>query len=444
MTHSTTGRKMRIGSFLSGTGTNMGSWRHPDSVQDGAVNFGHYLEMTRQAEVAKFDFVFFGDGLYISEKSHPNFLTRFEPLTLLAALAPATSHIGLVATLSTTYSEPFTVARQFGTIDLLSEGRAGWNIVTSPLAGTAANYGKAGITPEHPDHDVRYRMANEFIDVTEGLWESWEDDAFIRDKESGQFIDPAKLHALNHEGEFFSVAGPLNLTRSRQGQPVIFQAGASDAGRNFAASRADAIFSVQPEIGSATRFRADLHARASKNGRRPEDILILQGIGPIIGRTHEEAEEKFRAIGDLVNTDVALAYLGRFFDDIDWSSYDLDAPFPELGDRGRGGWQSTTDGIIKYAKKAGLTLREVALGTTTPRHGFIGTATEIADTMQAWFEAGAADGFMLACPVLPTGMAEFIQEVFPISVERGLFRDEYESETLRENLGLGSLDQSPD
>ena len=417
----------------------MGSWRHPESIPDGAVNFAHYLKMTRQAEAAKFDFVFFGDGLYISEKSHPNFLTRFEPLTLLASLAPATSRIGLVATLSTTYSEPFTVARQFGTIDLLSEGRAGWNIVTSPLAGTAANYGKAGVTPDHPDHDVRYRMANEFIDVTEGLWHSWEDDAFLRDKERGEFIDPSKLHALNHEGEFFSVAGPLNLTRSRQGQPVLFQAGASEAGRDFAASRADAIFAVQPEIGSATRFRADLHERAIRNARRPEDVLILQGIGPVIGRTREEAEEKFRAIGDLVEIDIALAYLGRFFDDIDWSGYDLDAPFPDLGDRGRGGWQSTTDGIKKHAKNAGLTLREVALGTTTPRHAFIGTATDIADNMQAWFEAGAADGFMLDCPVLPTGMTEFIEEVVPILVARGLFRSEYEGETLRENLGLAPL-----
>ncbi|MEZ7980712.1 MAG: LLM class flavin-dependent oxidoreductase [Myxococcota bacterium] len=437
---STASKKMRIGTFLSGTGSNMGSWRHPQSVPDGAVNLGHYLEMTRQAEAAKLDFVFFGDGLYISEKSHPNFLTRFEPLTLLAALAPATSHIGLVATLSTTYSEPFTVARQFGTIDLLSEGRAGWNIVTSPLAGTAANYGKAGVEPDHPDHDVRYRMANEFVDVTEGLWRSWENDAFLRDKERGQFIDPNKLHALNHEGEFFSVAGPLNLIHSRQGQPVLFQAGASEAGRDFAASRADAIFAVQPEIGSATRFRTNLHERAIKSGRRQGDILILQGIGPVVGRTHQEAEDKFRAIGDLVNIDVALAYLGRFFDDIDWSSYDLDAPFPDLGDRGRGGWQSTTDGIKKYAKKAGLTLREVALGTTTPRHAFIGTATKIADNMQTWFEAGAADGFMLDCPVLPTGMTEFINEVVPILVERGLFRDEYEAETLRENLGLGAFD----
>jgi len=428
-------RLLRIGTFLSGTGSNMGSWRHPESVLDGAINFAHYLDMTSRAEAAKLDFVFFGDGVYISEKSHPNFLTRFEPLTLLAALAPATSHIGLVATLSTTYSEPYTVARQFGTIDLLSGGRAGWNIVTSPLAGSAANYGKT----EHPDHDLRYRMADEYLDVTEALWGSWEEGAFVRDRASGRFIDSRKLHPIDHKGEFYSVAGPLNLTRSRQGQPVLFQAGASEAGREFAASRADAIFAVQPDMGSAIRFRQDLHQRAAKRGRRPEELVILQGISPIVGRTPAEAEEKFRAIGDLVDLDVALAYLGRFFDDIDWSVYDLDAPFPDLGDHGRSGWQSATDGIKKQAKLAGLTLREVALNSTTPRHAFIGTASGIADTMEQWFEAGAVDGYMLDGAVLPTGLTEFVEEVVPILVERGVFRREYEAETLRGNLGLAEF-----
>jgi len=424
--------RLRIGAFLSGTGSNMGSWRHPDAVTDGAVNFDHYLSMTRRAEQAKLDFVFFGDGLYISEKSHPNFLTRFEPLTLLAALAPATENIGLVATLSTTYSEPFTVARQFGTIDLLSKGRAGWNIVTSPLAGSAANFGKT----DHPDHDLRYRMADEHLDVTQALWGSWEDGAFLRDPGSGRFIDPSKLHAIDHVGEFYSVAGPLNLTRSVQGRPVLFQAGASEAGRDFAASRADAIFAVQGELNSAVRFRADLHQRARRFGRAPEDLVVLQGIGPVVGRTAAEAEEKFRAIGALTDIYVALAYLGRFFDDIDWSDFELDAPFPDLGDRGRSGWQSATDGIKAQARRADLTLREVALGATTPRHEFIGTASEIADKLAAWFEAGAADGFMLDCPVLPSGLSDFVDEVLPILVERGLFRSEYECETLRGNLGL--------
>lgn len=430
-----TDRKMRIGTFLSGTGSNMASWRHPEATADGAINFAHYLEMTRWAEAAKLDFVFFGDGLYISEKSHPNFLTRFEPLTLLAALAPATSHIGLVATLSTTYSDPFTVARQFGTIDLLSNGRAGWNIVTSPLAGSAANFGKS----QHPEHDDRYRMAAEHLAVTEGLWASWDDDAFVRDKSSGRFIDPDKLHRLDHKGEFYSVAGPLNLTRSQQGQPVLFQAGASEAGRDFASHHADAIFAVQGNLESAVRFRNDLMQRAVKQDRKPEDLVILQGIGPIVGRTAEEAEEKYRSIAQLVDIQIALDYLGRFFEDIDWSRFDLDAPFPDLGDHARGGWRSTTDNIKKHAKHAGLSLREVALNATTPHHAFIGTPTHIADKMQQWFEAEACDGFMVDAPVLPMGLNDFTSEVVPLLVERGLFREEYEAETLRENLGLSPL-----
>jgi len=209
-------RKMRLGVFFSGSGGNMASWRHPSAVPDGAVNLEYYQGMTRKAEDSKLDFVFFGDRLYISEKSHPNFLIRFEPLTLLAALSMVTTNIGLAATLSTTYSDPYTVARQFSSIDHLSNGRAGWNIVTSPLEGSAANYSK----PEHPEHDTRYRMADEFVEITKGLWDSWEDDAFIRDKESGVFIDPSKMHRLDHQGEFYSVQGPLNISRAKQGSPA--------------------------------------------------------------------------------------------------------------------------------------------------------------------------------------------------------------------------------
>ena len=213
-------RTLHLGTFLAGTGSNMASWRHPHAVPDAAINLHYYKTLTSKAEAAKFDFVFFGDGLYISEKSHPNFLNRFEPLTLLAALSGCTTHIGLVATLSTTYSEPYTVARQFASIDHLSNGRAGWNIVTSPLEGSAANYSKPG----HPEHDLRYRMAHEYLDVTLGLWDSWEDDAFVRDKAAGMFFDPTKMHRLNHQGEFFSVQGPLNVSRSELGRRVHCQA----------------------------------------------------------------------------------------------------------------------------------------------------------------------------------------------------------------------------
>ena len=283
-------RKMKIGVFFSGSGGNMASWRHPSSVPDGAVNLNYYRGMTRTAEDAKLDFAFFGDGLYISEKSHPNFLVRFEPLTLLAALSMDTTHIGLAATLSTTYSDPYTVARQFSSIDHLSDGRAGWNIVTSPLEGSAANYSKA----EHPQHDLRYRMADEFVEITKGLWDSWEDDAFIRDKESGVFIDPSKMHRLDHKGEFYSVQGPLNISRSKQGSPVLIQAGSSEAGRGFAAKIADAIFTGQATSSDAVGFYNDIKTRAKEAGRDPGQVLILPGCSPIVGDTPEEAEAKYQ------------------------------------------------------------------------------------------------------------------------------------------------------
>jgi len=425
-------RKMRIGAFLSGSGGNMASWRHPSAVPDGAVNLEYYKGMTRTAEAAKLDFVFFGDGLYISEKSHPNFLVRFEPLTLLAALAMETTNIGLAATLSTTYSDPYTVARQFSSIDHLSDGRAGWNIVTSPLEGSAANYSK----PEHPQHDLRYRMAGEFVEITKGLWDSWEDDAFIRDKESGVFIDPSKMHRLDHEGEFFSVQGPLNISRSKQGRPVLIQAGSSEAGRGFAANIADAIFTGQATSADASGYYTDIKTRAKEAGRDPGQVLILPGCSPVVGATPEEAEAKYQEIANLVVLEDALNYLGRYFNDMDFSPYDLDAPFPELGDFGRNGWESTTDRIKQVAKEENLTLREMALRSTTPRNEFIGTPTQVADSMQRWFENGAADGFMLVPSVLPQGLNDFVEYVLPILKERGLFRAEYEADTLRGNLGL--------
>ena len=425
-------RMMRIGTFLAGTGSNMASWRHPTAIPDAAINLDYYRRLTRKAEDAKLDFAFFGDGLYISEKSHPNFLNRFEPLTLLAALAMDTIHIGLAATLSTTYSDPFTVARQFMSIDQISNGRAGWNVVTSPLEGSALNYGK----PEHPAHDLRYRMAEEYIEVAKGLWDSWEDDAFIRDRASGEFIDPDKMHRLNHVGEFFSVQGPLNISRSPQGRPVLIQAGSSEAGRGFAAKIADAVFTGQASRASAEEFSGDVKGRAAAAGRSPDEVLIMPGCSPIVGRTPEEAERKYLEIAGLVEVDQALNYLGRYFNDLDFTQYDLDAPFPELGDFGRNGWESSTDSIKKTAREKELTLRETALQVTTPRHEFIGTAEQVADTMEEWFESGACDGFMLSGALLPQGFDDFVDHVLPILKERSLFRTEYEADTLRGNLGL--------
>ena len=425
-------RKLRLGTFLGGTGSNMASWRHPHAVADATINLDYFKTLTRQAEAAKFDFAFFGDGLYISEKSHPNFLNRFEPLTLLAALAMVTTHIGLAATLSTTYSEPYTVARQFASIDHLSNGRAGWNIVTSPLEGSALNYSK----PAHPEHDLRYRMAQEFVDVTTGLWDSWEDDAFIRNKATGVFFDAAKMHRLNHTGEFFSVQGPLNIARSRQGRPVLIQAGASEAGKAFAARVADAIFTSQGSLAEAVQFAQDVKRLAAQYGRNPQEVLIFPGCSPIVGHTVAEAERKYQEIASLVDIPDALHYLGRYFNDIDFTQFDLDAPFPDLGDFARNGWESTTDKLKHLAKAEHLTLRQLALRTTTPKSAFIGTPTHIADTMQEWFEAGAADGFMISGAVLPDGLTDFIDHVVPILQARGIFRTAYEDDTLRGNLGL--------
>ena len=425
-------RKMRLGAFLAGTGSNMASWRHPNAVADAAINLDYYRQLTRKAETAKLDFVFFGDGLYISEKAHPNFLNRFEPLTLLAALAMDTTKIGLAATLSTSYSEPFTVARQFASIDHISGGRAGWKIVTSPVEGSALNYSKA----EHPQHDLRYRMAAEYIEVTKGLWDSWEDDAFVRNKETGQFIDPEKLHRVNHKGEFFSVQGPLTISRSKQGRPILIQAGSSEAGKDFASQVADAVFTGQANIDDAREFYQDVKGRAVKHGRRPEEILMLPGCNPIVGSTAAEAEQKYQEIANLVVIGDALNYLGRYFNDIDFTQYDLDEQFPELGDFARNGWESATDRIKKVSREEGLTLRQMALRSTTPKGPFIGTAEHIADTMQAWFEAGAADGFMMNASVLPQGFDDFVDHVLPILKDRGLFRTEYEHDTLRGNLGL--------
>lgn len=425
-------RMMRLGAFLAGTGSNMASWRHPDAVPDAAINLDYYKQLTRRAEEAKLDFVFFGDGLYISEKSHPNFLNRFEPLTLLAALAMDTKQIGLAATLSTSYSEPFTVARQFASIDHISDGRAGWNIVTSPLEGSALNYSKA----EHPQHDLRYRMAVEYLEVTKGLWDSWEDDAFVRNKETGQFIDPHKLHRVNHKGEFFSVQGPLTISRSKQGRPILIQAGSSEAGKEFASQVADAVFTGQATIEDAQEFYQDVKGRAVKHGRRSEEILMLPGCNPIVGATPEEAEAKYQEISNLVVIDDALNYLGRYFNDIDFTQYDLDEQFPDLGDFARNGWESATDRIKKVSREEGLTLRQMALRSTTPKSPFIGTPEQVADTMQAWFEAGAADGFMMNASVLPQGFNDFVDLVLPVLKDRGLFRTEYEHDTLRGNLGL--------
>ncbi|AOH53304.1 monooxygenase [Peribacillus muralis] len=425
--------KLKLGALIHGVGGSISGWRHPDIQADASVSIEFYTEQARKAEEGKFDLLFIADGLYINEKSIPHFLNRFEPLTLLSALAAVTTRIGLVGTVSTSYSEPFTVARQFASLDHISHGRGGWNLVTTPLENTALNYNKT--IEEHPDHAKRYRIASEYIQVTKGLWDSWEDDAFIRDKESGKFFEPSKMHQLNHKGEFFSVQGPLNIARSKQGRPVIFQAGSSEDGKNLAAKDADAIFTGHPTLEEAQKFYQDVKNRASAFGRNPDDIVILPGIAPIIGATDEAAENKYQELANLVSVEKALDYLGRYFDHHDFTQYDVDAPFPDLGDIGKNSFRSTTDRIKQEAKEKHLTLRQVALNESTPRTPFIGTPEKVADLMQQWFEEKGADGFIFASSV-PNALNDFVLHVVPILQQRGIYRTEYEADTLRGNLGL--------
>lgn len=424
-------KQIKFGALIHGVGGNVSAWRHQEVPADASVNFQFYTQQAQTAEAGKFDLVFIADGLYINEKSIPHFLNRFEPITILSALAAVTSKIGLVGTLSSSYSEPFNVARQFGSLDHISGGRAGWNVVTSPLEGSASNFSKT----DHPTHDERYKIAEEYLEVTRGLWDSWEDDAFVRDKESGIFFDPSKLHRLDHKGTYFSVQGPLNIARSKQGHPVIFQAGSSESGKNLAAKGADAVFTGHESIEEAKAFYKDVKDRTVAAGRSADDIAILPGIGPIIGHTEEEAERKYQELAELVTIENALNYLGRFFEHHDFSQYPLDEAFPDLGDLGSNSFRSGTDKIKKTAKERNLTLRQVALQSATPRGQFIGTPEKVADLIQQWHEEAAADGFIIHSSI-PSGLKDFVELVVPILQERGIYRTEYESDTLRGNLGL--------
>lgn len=409
----------------------MSAWRHPDAVADASINTRFVRELARQAEDAKFDLLFVADGLHINARSIPHFLNRFEPLTLLSALALVTDRIGLVGTLSTSYSDPFTVARQFSSLDHLSDGRAGWNVVTSPLEGSAKNFSR----DRHPEHALRYRIASEFLTVTKGLWDSWEDDAFVRDKASGVFFDPDKLHTLNHVGEFFSVAGPLNIGRSRQGRPILFQAGASDDGKAVAAEHADAIYTRQETISLAQEFYSDVQRRLAAHGRAANSLKVFQGISVIVARSAKEAEEQYQDTARLVTIENAINYLGRYFDHHDFSQYPLDASFPDIGELGSNQFRSTTDAIKRDAYARGLTLREVALEAATPRPSFAGTAAQVADGLQTWVDARATDGFIVRGGT-PTAFTDFAAQVVPVLQERGAYRSDYEGATLREHLGL--------
>jgi FMN-dependent oxidoreductase (nitrilotriacetate monooxygenase family) len=428
-------RHIKLGFILHGVGRTWNDWRHPDRDGGASTSLTQYQRQAATAERGKFDFLFVADSLSINEKSSPHYLNRFEPITILSALAATTSRIGLVATLTVSYSEPFNVARQFASLDHLSGGRAGWNVVTSWLGDTAANFSKT----EHPAHAVRYRIAAEYLDVVQGLWDSWEAGAHVADKETGQFVDPDKLHRLDHKGEHFQVRGPLNIKRTPQGQPVIFQAGASDDGRSFAARRAEVIFTHAPTQEEGQAYYADVKARAKGFGRDADTLFILPGIAPIIGDTDAEAEARYRELAALESIDTGLGYLSRTFNDHDFRQYDLDAPFPDVEHIGLNSQQSGTLRILAEVRAENLTLRQIAERLATPRGAFVGSPETVADRLQDWFESGAADGFVLFEP-LPGQLEQFVDEVIPILQARGLFRTDYEGTTFREHLGLAEPD----
>ncbi|AWB25510.1 FMN-dependent monooxygenase [Methylobacterium currus] len=426
-------RRIHLGLFLQGAGHHVSGWRHADA-EAGSENFDLLRRMVKAAEAAKFDMVFLADGLTSGVDAHPSMIARFEPLTLLGALAMVTERIGLAATASTTYGEPYHLARAFASIDHLSQGRAAWNVVTTSYARTANNFSKS-----HPEHDARYAIAEEFVDVVRGLWDSWSDDAFPKDKERGVYADPAKVRVLDHAGTYYSVKGPLNIPRSPQGHPVLIQAGSSGPGQDLAARAADIVFTAQASLTEAQAFYRSLKQRVAGFGRDPNSVAVMPGFLPVVGRSLKEASERLSELDRWSPIERAMPLLEERIGH-SLSGYDLDGPLPDLpiSDQLR----SRAELLTELARREGLTIRQLALRVAAGRghHIVLGTASDIADRMQEWFETGAADGFNVMPPYFPGGLDAFVAEVVPILQERGLFRTEYEGTTLRDHLGIARPD----
>jgi FMN-dependent oxidoreductase (nitrilotriacetate monooxygenase family) len=428
---------LKLGAFLMATGHHIAAWRHPQAEANAGHDFRHYLGLAQAAERAKFDLVFLADTNGIRERaieplSRYGRVVTFEPLTLLSALAPLTSNIGFVATASTTYNEPFHLARAFASLDHLSGGRAGWNLVTSSSDSEAFNFNR----DTHPPHADRYERAREFAQVVTGLWDSWEDDAFLRDKASGTYFDPDKLHVLNHRGKHFQVQGPLNVARSPQGHPVVVQAGSSDAGRELAAETAEVIFTAAQTLEEGQSFYADVKARLARYGRHPDELKVMPGVFPVVGRTEAEAQEKFERLQALIHPVVGLSLLGSTLGGVDLSGYPLDGPLPDLPETN--GPKSRQKLLIDLARRENLSIRQLYLWIAGARGHWqlVGTPEQIVDRLEERFQKDAADGFNIMPPYLPGGLDDFIELVVPELRRRGLFRTEYEGTTLRENLGL--------
>jgi alkanesulfonate monooxygenase len=431
----TTPRQLKLGAFMRPASIHTGAWRYPGAYPDANFNFAHLRHFARRLEQAKFDAFFMADHMAVLnmpmdalKRSHT--VTSFEPFTLLSALSQATERLGLVATGSTTFDAPYHIARRFASLDHISGGRAGWNIVTTSNPDAALNFG----LDEHMEHGERYDRAREFYDVVTGLWDSWADDAFVRDAEHGIYFDPAKMHVLGHKGEFLSVRGPLNIARPIQGWPVIVQAGASDAGRRLAAETAEAVFTAQSNLAAGRAFYADVKGRMEKIGRSRDHMKILPACFVVVGDTIEEAREKRAKLDSLVDYANAIASLSIALGH-DASKLDPDGPLPEIPESNAS--KSGRQRAIDLAKREKLTVRQLAqrLGGYAGL-AMVGTPTTIADEIQEWLEAEACDGFIIMFPYLPGGLDDFVDRVVPELQRRGIFRREYEGKTLRENLGL--------
>jgi FMN-dependent oxidoreductase (nitrilotriacetate monooxygenase family) len=433
----TDAREMTLFAFLWNTGAHVAGWRHPSAGNEGLHSLAFFQHLATVAERGKLDAIFFADSQGFHRVAGRDAFSRtdlvkLEPLTLLAALAATTRHIGLVATASTTYSQPYTLARQFASIDHLSRGRAGWNIVTSTAENEAHNFG----LDKNYGHAERYERATEFVEVVQGLWDSFEDDALLRDKASGRYLDPQRLHGLGHAGKFLTVSGPLNIARPPQGHPVLVQAGSSDTGRHFAARFAEAIFTSHPVIDSAREFYRDIKTRVAGAGRDPRHVKVLASVQPIIGSTEAEARALEAELDALVHIDLAVATLGNFLGGIDLSGHPLDGPLPPIPETENA--RSTRARVLDWAEREHLTIRQIAQRVAAQRtsKNIVGTPEQIADVLCTWFREGAADGFIVGAPILPAGLEVFVTEVVPILQRRGVFRGDYRGATLRENLGL--------
>ncbi len=424
-------RQMHLGIFVLGTGNHSAGWRFEDATTSNC-SWPVLQSIARIAERGRLDLFFISDGLAMDTGDHPSFVSRFEPTTLIAALSAVTRCIGLGATVSTTFGEPFHVARTFASLDHLSGGRAAWNVVTSTHNAAALNFSKERLV----EHDLRYEIATEFVDVVRGLWDTWDEGAIVADKATGRFVDPSKVRALNHKGRFFSVKGPLNIERCPQGHPIIIQAGGSPPGQELSARSADLVFSVvNGDHASAKAAYDSLKQRVVKHGRAPEALPILPGVMPIIAESDAAAKEQLdRLQGWLTPTNALALVSQRLGHDI--SGYPLDGPVPDFPQTDRG--QAFSKALLDMARREKMTLRDLYNVTAAARGHWViyGTPTRIADIFEEWFAGGMADGFVIMPAYFPSAFDDFVDKVIPELQRRGLFRREYSGSTLRDHLGL--------